>query len=118
MIKTITFSDFCDEFSGERKNNFSYEGKRALFDYLEEYEESTGETVECDIIALCCEWTEYDSAIDACHDNGLEDTVADVPEDSDLIECEEANQAQALELLEQHTTVIPCKNGHVIIQNF
>ena len=38
---------------------FSYEGLNALFDYLEEYEDDTGETIELDVIALCCEYAEY-----------------------------------------------------------
>jgi len=29
-----------------------------LFDYLEEYEESTGEEIELDVVALCCEYYE------------------------------------------------------------
>jgi len=61
MYKTITFSEFCDSFSDSYKNNFSYEGKRALFEYLEEYEESTGEDIELDIIAICCDYTEYEN---------------------------------------------------------
>ena len=60
MIKTINFSEFCDAFKNyDRDNNFSYDGKRALFDYLENYEEETGEKIELDIIALCCEYNEY-----------------------------------------------------------
>lgn len=59
MIQTIGFSQFCDAFSEDRRATFTYEGKRALFDYLEEYEVDCGETVELDIVALCCEYTEY-----------------------------------------------------------
>ena len=36
-------------------------GKRALFDYLEEYEELTREKVELNTIVLCSEYTEYDN---------------------------------------------------------
>ena len=61
MKQTINFSQFCDSFGETYKNNFSYEGKASLFEYLEEYEESTGEDVELDIIALCSEYTEYES---------------------------------------------------------
>ena len=61
MKKTISFFDFCDSFSDSYKNNFSYEGKQALFAYLEEYEESTDEELELDPIALCCEYTEYEN---------------------------------------------------------
>ena len=59
----INFYDFERKFNtyfnGERANNFSHKGKRALFEYLEEYEDSTGEEIELDIIALCVEYTEY-----------------------------------------------------------
>lgn len=59
MKTTVRFSDFCDAFhKAGRNNNFSYDGKRALFDYLEEIEQSTGEELEFDVIALCCEYNE------------------------------------------------------------
>lgn len=62
MYKEINFSDFCDEFKGgQYENQFTYEGKRALFDYLEEYEENTGERIELDIVAICCDYTEYEN---------------------------------------------------------
>lgn len=63
MIKTLSRYDFEDEFnsSDTYKNNFSYEGKKALFDYLEEYEEETGEKIEFDLVALCCDYTEYEN---------------------------------------------------------
>lgn len=60
IYKQINFSEFCDSFSETYKNNFSYEGKRALFDYLEQYSEDTGENIELDTVALCCEYDEWD----------------------------------------------------------
>jgi hypothetical protein len=45
----------------ERDNQFSFEGLDALYDYLEGLEADTGEKIELDVIALCCEYTEYDS---------------------------------------------------------
>ena len=69
MIKTINFTDFCDAFAGmDRQDNFTYEGKRALFDYLEASEEDTGTPIELDVIALCCEYTEYKD-MEEVHDN-------------------------------------------------
>lgn len=41
-----------------RENNFSYAGLRVLFDYLEEISACTGEDIELDVIALCCEYSE------------------------------------------------------------
>ena len=62
MKKTISKYEFVKEFDEyNRGNNFSYEGREALFDYLEEYEESTGEEMELDVIGLCCDFTEYES---------------------------------------------------------
>lgn len=62
MKQTINFTDFTDAFKNyNRQEQFSYNGKKALFEYLEEYEESTGEEIELDVIALCCEYVEYDS---------------------------------------------------------
>lgn len=55
----LTKSMFRDEFARMgRKNQFSYDALGVLFDYLTDYEESTGEKLELDVIALCCEWTE------------------------------------------------------------
>ena len=55
----VTFSDFCNAFRNhDRDNQFSYEGKRALFDYLEAYEEDIGAHLELDVISLCCYYTE------------------------------------------------------------
>lgn len=61
MKTTITFSDFVNAFKKTRSDNFSHEGLRALFDYFEDYEESTGEEIELDVIAICCDYTEYDN---------------------------------------------------------
>ena len=61
MKKTISFYDFCDAFPESRKDTFSYEGKKAIFEYIEELEDETGEETELDVIALCCEFTEYEN---------------------------------------------------------
>ncbi len=59
MYQSINFFAFCDAFrTSNRNENFSYEGKRHLFDYLEQFEEETGTPIELDVIALCCEYSE------------------------------------------------------------
>ena len=96
MKTTITFSTFCDSFNSLRPDNFSYEGKRALYEYLEDYEESTGEEIELDVIALCCDYAEY----------------------SDLKELQKDYASiEDLEDLQDHTTVIEFDGG-LIIQDF
>ena len=44
-----------------RSDSFSYEGKIALFEWLEELSDDTGSEYELDVIALCCEFTEYEN---------------------------------------------------------
>ena len=62
MKSTVNIYDFRRGFEdSDRKDQFSYEGQEALFDYLEQFEDDTGEEVEFDVIALCCEYTEYDN---------------------------------------------------------
>jgi hypothetical protein len=68
MKQSINFSTFCDSFSDGYKDNFSYDGKRALFNYFEDYESDCNEEIELDPIAFCCEYTEYDS-LQEFHDN-------------------------------------------------
>ena len=50
-----------------RMDQFSYEGLEVLFDYLEELSEDTGETIELDPVALCCDY--YESSIEELIDN-------------------------------------------------
>ena len=62
MKSTINLYDFRRGFETmDRKSHFSYEGLEALFEYLEQFEDVTGQEVEFDVIALCCEYTEYDN---------------------------------------------------------
>ena len=59
MKTTVSRYDFERAFvDADRKNTFTYDGMHLLFDYLEEYEESTGSEIELDVIALCCEYDE------------------------------------------------------------
>ena len=99
-----------------RENQFSREALEALFEYIENYEEDTGIRVELDVIGLCCEFTEYSTAVEAASDYGftseLEAEEYNSPEDF-----EEAREDEAREWLEDRTTVISFDGG-LIIKNF
>ena len=85
MYQTISIYDFENAFNkAGRKDQFSYEGKQKLFDYLEAYEDDTGEKVELDVIALCCEYEEsavidiaanYDIDIEGLDEDAALETV-------------------------------------------
>ena len=102
MKNTINFYEFSRWFEEHRPNNFSRVGLQSLFDYLEEYEESTGESIEFDPIALCCEYTEYED-LDEFKANYFSEEYQDI-EDWDG--------------LEDYTTTIPLNGKGCIIQNF
>ena len=58
MRQSVNFYDFDNAFQSIRPDNFSYEGRRALFDYFEQYEEDCDTEVELDVIAICCDFSE------------------------------------------------------------
>lgn len=117
MHITITSSMFADAFSSMgREDQFSREALEALFNYLEEYEQDTGEDLELDVVALCCDFAEYENAIAAAEDYGFtsELEAGDYNSQEDF---EEAKESEAREWLEDRTIVIDF-NGGLIIQNF
>jgi hypothetical protein len=60
MKTTINEYEFASWFEKHRPNNFSYNGRKALYEMLKNYEDDTDEEIEFDPIAFCCEYTEYD----------------------------------------------------------
>ena len=73
MKKTINVYQFRDAFVDYgRKDNFSYEGLGALFEYLTDLEEDTGSEFELDVIGICCEYSEYESIDEFNSDYGKE----------------------------------------------
>jgi len=108
MIKTLTEYEFCREWetNEERKNQFTHSAQKALYEYLNDYEEETGENVELDIIALCCEYAEYASAYEAMEQYQPEDMPLEGEEGDDLVEIQEKNEAEALRWLQERTQVI------------
>jgi len=85
MIQTINEYDFKDAFrNGQYKNNFSYEGLGALFEYLEEYEDDTGNQIELDIVALCCDYNEYGDLDEYLKDYDTDINKKDYDDDDDF----------------------------------
>jgi len=84
MYANINVWIFRDGFS-TRPDNFSYEGLGALFEYLEEWEESTGSKIEFDPIAICCEYSEYTNISEYNSDYGTEHESYDDIEETIVI---------------------------------
>jgi hypothetical protein len=58
MKTTVSVYDFYREFASIRPDNFSRAGLNILFDFFDEYEQESGEEMELDVIAICCDFTE------------------------------------------------------------
>jgi len=101
MKKTINSYDFHKGFEELRPNNFSYNGLEALFNFLEEWEEDTGEATEFDVISLCCDYSEYKNAVEAVKDYSGE----------------EMTEKEALEYLQDKTIIIEFDGG-IIVQSY
>jgi hypothetical protein len=68
MKNTVTRHEFIDSFKGGYAENFSYDGKLALFEYIEQVEEEMQIELELDPIGLCCEYNEY-ASLEEFHGN-------------------------------------------------
>jgi hypothetical protein len=91
MIDTITKYSFQDAFHKMgRKDQFSYEGLDALFDYFEMLEEDTDQQIELDVIAICCEYSEYENLKDFQDNYGDEyESLEDIENNTTLIKIED-----------------------------
>jgi len=75
MKQTITQSSFIDAFLHlNRQGDFTYKGKVALYKYLTNLENETGEELELDVIAICIDFSEYEDLEDYNKSNNAEFT--------------------------------------------
>jgi hypothetical protein len=59
MKTTVDFSDFREAFrSYGRADSYTREGLEMLFNHFEELESDTGQEIELDVIAICCDYDE------------------------------------------------------------
>ncbi len=86
MKTNVTFTDFTDAFRNMgRKDQFSYNGLKALYDYLEELENDMNEEIELDVIAFCCEYTEYENLAEYNQEHDYVESLAQVQELTQVI---------------------------------
>jgi hypothetical protein len=72
MKQTVSQYDFTDAFHKMRPDNFSNAGLIAMFDYFEQMDNDCGTETELDVIAICCEFTEYANLAEFQDDYGAE----------------------------------------------
>ena len=103
-----------------RGNHFSCEGYNAIYNYLEEYSDCIGEDFKVDVIAICCDFTEYSDWEELYNNysysyNDKSKTFEELEENNELDDFKEWVQDRTTVI-----NVINYKNDIVgiIIQNF
>ena len=103
IVKTLSSMDFQDAFyKMGRDKQFSYDALDKLYEFYTEVSEECGTPFEMDVIAICCDWTEYDSFKELynAYDLGVKGKKAFLDE------------------LWNHTTFYEVGNGRYLVQNF
>lgn len=110
MKQTVYLGDFRDAFHKmDRGNQFSYEGLGMIFNWFEQFEDDTGEEVELDVIAICCDFNEEDWT----------DIAENYEIELDADDSDEENMNRVVEHLERNTQVIGVlDNGSIIYQAY
>lgn len=109
MKQTINFYQFRDAFLRMRPANFSPDGLIVLFEYLEQWEQDTGEEVELDVIGLCCVFSE-EFWRDVAENYGI---------DLKDVENEEDQQQAVMDYLYDNTNVCGITDdGNIVYQVF
>jgi len=98
IIDRINEYSFRRAFEQLRPNNFSYDGLTALYEYLEQLSEDIGEDIELDVIAICCDYSEFENLKD--------------------FQNQYSDDYQNIEQIENKTIVIPIDNDRFIVANF
>jgi hypothetical protein len=109
MKITLTTNEVSDYLRRDTSAHWSYEAANALAEYLEELENGASEEMELEVVAIRCDFSEYSSALDAAIEYGYDE----MDEEAD----DEDKEAEALEWMQDHTTVIEFDGG-VVIQQF
>ena len=106
MKETVTESQFINAMSEMRPGTFSEKGLTYLFEYLEDWEKDTGEETELDPIAICCDYTEFDSAQEVTNDYNIE-----IEDPEDILK-------EVEEYLQHRTSVICCEEDCILFAHF
>lgn len=98
IVKTLTKWSFVQEFESSmtRGSQFSYNALSALYDYLDDYAESCADFYTFDLIAVCCDFTEYNT----------------------IEEAAKAYSISPIELEDNTIVLHVLENGHVVVQNY
>ena len=118
MKQTVNLYDFVDAFRKMDRDYYSYEAYEALYDWYEELDPD----FELDVIAICCDWTEYTpEELENDYNNNIlsfdkwkEDNI-DPDEPYTEEELKEEYIKELVSELERYTTVIELSDTYLVL---
>ena len=116
MKETLNTSEIADRLFRDENAGFTYAGARALAEYLDTDENADA---EFDRVAIRCDFSEYESALECAVDHGWSHEADILDADDNLRpddEVLEENEERALQWLQDRTSVIEFKGGIIIAQ--
>ena len=109
MKQTVNFSDFVDAFRAyDRYDQFGYQALMVIFEYLEELEESTGQELELDVVAICCDYAT----------DNWESIAENYSIDLSGLDDEDEKQDAVIEYLNENTIVLGQIDCEIVYQVF
>jgi hypothetical protein len=116
MKTTLSTSAAAEILASDENSSFSRLGAYALVEYLEELEDSTGEEMEFDSVAIRCDFAEYASLTDWAEDyfagdNWRDDVKCDYDADDDTLD------EKIREYIQDHGQLIEFSGG-IIVSSF
>lgn len=93
---TLNEDSFISRFLKIR-DNFSVKALRELYHYYDDMSEGIGEDIEFDPVAICCEWTEYETEQECLDDYSHYDNIEEI---------------------RNSTVVLPVYGNSILVQNF
>jgi len=110
MKQSVNFSDFIDAFHAfDRYNSYGYEALKVIFEYLEDLEDSMGQEIELDVIAICCDYT-VQGYTGIAQDYSIDLSAADGDADEE--------EQIVLDYLNDHTMVLGTCDTGIVYQVF
>ena len=115
MKTLLNTYDVANALAKDEYANWSQNGALALAEYLEEYEESTGEELKLDIVMLRCDFSEYKSL----KDWQVEFTDGNSDLDQSLVEAKNDDERDdiVIEYIEERGTLLRFDGG-IIVSTF
>jgi hypothetical protein len=124
MKKTMNTYDIANALIADTNAAWSRAGAYALAEYLEEYEELTGEELELDVVAIRCDFSEYTSLQDWASEYFSDESQAadalglDLDMDGVTVTNDESEIEKAIrDYIQDHGTLIEFDGG-IITSSF